>query len=76
MAEASFSGTTLIVSSRPGPGRAKVCEPITVGVPLPRGAVHDPHRIGLVGCGRMAAFGGRSSTFRPPVSSPQIAAIN
>jgi len=49
MAEASFSGTTLIVSSRPGPGRAKVCEPITVGVPLPRGAVHDPHRIGLVG---------------------------
>jgi hypothetical protein len=42
------SRTTLVVSSRPGPGRAKTCEPITVGVPLPRGLVNDPRRIGLV----------------------------
>jgi hypothetical protein len=41
--------TTLIVSSHPSPSRASVCEPITVGVPLPRGAVKDPGRIGLVG---------------------------
>jgi len=49
MATISLSGTTLIVSSHPGPGRTTACEPITVGVPLPRGAVDDPRRIGLVG---------------------------
>lgn len=49
MAAVPLSGTTLIVSSHPSPGRARVCEPITVGVPLPRGVVTDPRRIGLVG---------------------------
>ena len=49
---AVLSGTTLIVSPHPGPGRARTFEPITVGVPLPRGVVRDPHRIGLVGHGQ------------------------
>ena len=37
---------------RPSPGRTRTCEPITVGVPLPRGLVQDPRRIGLVGDGQ------------------------
>src|SRR5712671_24248 len=49
MASVSLSGTTLIVSSHPSPGRASACEPITVGVPLPRGVIKDPRRFGLVG---------------------------
>jgi hypothetical protein len=48
MTAVSLSGTTLTVSSHPGPGRARTCEPITVGVPLPRGVVKDPGRIALV----------------------------
>jgi hypothetical protein len=44
--------TTLIVSSHPSPGRATTCEPITVGVPMPRGVVTDPDRIGLAGDGQ------------------------
>ena len=48
-----MSGTTLIVSPHQSPSRARTCEPITVGVPLPRGVVRDPHRIGLVGHGQV-----------------------
>src|SRR6185295_12171560 len=48
MSAVSSSGTTLIVSSQPSPGRARVGEPITVGVPFPRGAVKDAARIALV----------------------------
>ena len=49
MASVSLSGTTLTVSAHPNPGRASTCEPITVGVPLPRGVIKDPRRLGLVG---------------------------
>ena len=49
MASVSLSGTTLTVSAHPNPGRASACEPITVGVPLPRGVINDPRRLGLVG---------------------------
>ena len=48
MTPASSSRTTLIVSSEAGPGRARTCEPITVGVPMPRGLVTEPRRIALV----------------------------
>ena len=48
MTAVSLSGTTLTVSSHPGPGRARTCEPITIGVPLPRGVVKDAGRIALV----------------------------
>jgi len=54
MAIISLSGTTLIVSPHAGPGRTKACEPITVGVPLPRGMVDDPRRIGSDVCAQCA----------------------
>src|SRR6185503_10875580 len=38
----------LIVTTPDCPGRTRPCEPITVGVPLPRGVVMDPGRIGLL----------------------------
>ena len=40
--------TTLVVSSEAGPGRARTCEPITVGIPMPRGLVTEPRQIALV----------------------------
>src|SRR3954471_21710918 len=40
------SAATLIVSSSPALERIEQCEPITIGVPLPRGRVRDPRRIG------------------------------
>ena len=48
MTAVSLSGTTLTVASPPSPGRSRMCEPITIGVPLPCGAVKDPGRIALV----------------------------
>ena len=48
MTAVSQSGSTLTVASPPSPGRARMCEPITIGVPLPRGVVKDPARIALV----------------------------
>src|SRR5215218_11191027 len=42
------SKTALIVSSDEESGRARTCEPITVGIPIPRGVVTDARRIGLV----------------------------
>ncbi|MEO8256563.1 MAG: hypothetical protein ABI868_04375 [Acidobacteriota bacterium] len=45
---APLSGASLTVSSADGPGRTGQCEPITVGLPLPRGLIQDPDRIGLV----------------------------
>ena len=48
MTAVSLSGTILTVASPPSPGRAGTCEPITIGVPLPRGVVKDPIRIALV----------------------------
>ena len=54
MSAVSLSGTTLIVSSHPSPGRARECEPITIGVPFPRGAVKDPGHIALVDDDRAA----------------------
>jgi hypothetical protein len=42
------STTSLTVSTQPGPGRASSCEPVTVGIPMPRGLVDDARRIGLV----------------------------
>ena len=48
MTPASSSKTTLVVSSEAGPGRARTCEPITVGIPMPRGLVTEPRQIALV----------------------------
>jgi PcRGLX-like N-terminal RIFT barrel domain len=42
------SRTPLTVSPHWGPARARSCEPITVGIPMSRGLVSDPRRIGLV----------------------------
>jgi len=41
------STTTLTLSMQAGPGRADACEPITVGIPIPRGLVDDPRQIRL-----------------------------
>ena len=43
------STTTLTVSMHAGKGRADACEPITVGIPIPRGLVDDARQIGLAG---------------------------
>ena len=48
MTPASSSKTTLVVSSEAGPGRARTCEPITIGIPMPRGLVTEPRQIALV----------------------------
>jgi exo-rhamnogalacturonan lyase-like protein len=45
---AASSKTTLTVSSDEEQSRTRACEPITVGIPMPRGLVTDPRRIALV----------------------------
>lgn len=39
--------TPLIVRTPPGPGRDRQCEPVTAGVPLPRGLTGDPGRLSV-----------------------------
>jgi exo-rhamnogalacturonan lyase-like protein len=51
MTPVSSAKTTLTVSTQPGAGRSSSCEPITVGIPMPRGLVNDARGIGLVDAG-------------------------
>ena len=52
MATASSTDIELTITSTAFPGRARQCEPITIGVPLPRGAVRSVDRFVLTADGQ------------------------